>query len=59
VDECRSLRLAIPRRRLAVFDEAGDGFRLEAGLHRLVVARHVEDPGLAVEVTLEGGWLGP
>ncbi|MCP9929090.1 glycoside hydrolase family 3 C-terminal domain-containing protein [Cyanobium sp. CH-040] len=58
-DERRHLRLAIPRRRLAYFDEAGDGFRIEAGLHRLVVARHVEDPGLAVEVTLEGGWLGP
>ncbi|MGB5134217.1 MAG: glycoside hydrolase family 3 C-terminal domain-containing protein [Prochlorococcaceae cyanobacterium] len=58
VDERRHLRLAIPLRRLAFFDEAGDGFRLEAGPHRLVVARHVEDPGLAMDVTLEGGWLG-
>jgi beta-glucosidase len=56
---CRRLRLAIPLRRLAFFDEARDGFMLEPGDHRLVVARHGEDPGLAVTLRLEERWLGP
>ncbi len=55
--QSQRLRLAIPLRHLAYFDEARDGFALEAGRHRLVVARHVEDPGLAVELELEAALL--
>ena len=50
--EQRPLRLRIPLRRLACFAEGRDGFVLEPGLHRLVVARHADDPGLAAELTL-------
>ncbi len=50
--EERRLTLVIPLRRLACFDAACDGFVLEQGLHRLVVARHADDPGLAVDLTL-------
>ncbi len=57
--DCRRLTLAIPLRRLACFDETRDGFMLEPGDHRLVVARHAEDPGLAVTLRLEERWLGP
>ena len=46
------LRLTIPLRRLACFDEQRDGFVLEAGLHRLVVAPHAEAPGVAAELML-------
>jgi len=55
----RRLSLAIDLLRLAYFDEASDGFRLEPGPHRLVVARHAEDEGLAVTVQLEARALGP
>ena len=58
-EQSERLRLAIPLRRLAYFDEARDGFVLEAGRHRLVVARHVEDPGVAVDLELEPLLLGP
>ncbi|MEY3749768.1 MAG: hypothetical protein RLZZ186_187, partial [Cyanobacteriota bacterium] len=44
-------------RQLATFDPQQDGWVLEPGLHRLVVARHSDDPGLAAELSLEGGWL--
>jgi beta-glucosidase len=54
---CQRLHLQAPLRRLAWFDTARDGFVLERGEHRLVVAHHSEDPGLACAVTLEGGWL--
>jgi beta-glucosidase len=57
--ERRVLQLLIPLRRLAYFDERRDGFVMERGEHRLVVARHSEDPGLACVLTLEGGWLEP
>ena len=50
--------LAIPLRRLAYFDEKADAFLLEPGLHRLVVARHAEDEGLAVAIQLEALVLG-
>jgi beta-glucosidase len=50
--EVRTLTLAIPLLKLAFFDEASDAFRLEAGLHRLVVARHAEADGPAVELQL-------
>jgi beta-glucosidase len=56
--ERRRLRLAVPLRRLACFDPGRDAFVLEAGLHRLVVARHAEDPGLVVGVELEASVLG-
>jgi beta-glucosidase len=57
--QAQRLELAIPLQRLAYFDAGGDAFRLEAGLHRLVVARHAEDPGLAVEVEVGAMLLGP
>jgi beta-glucosidase len=57
--EHRRLQLVIPLRRLAFFDEARDGFALEAGEHRLVLARHAEDPGLVVTLPLQERWLGP
>jgi len=50
--EVRTLTLAISLQRLAFFDETSDAFRLEAGLHRLVVARHAEADGPAVELQL-------
>jgi beta-glucosidase len=56
--QVQRLELAIPIQRLAYFDEGADAFRLEAGLHRLVVARHAEDPGLAVEVEVRAMQLG-
>jgi beta-glucosidase len=57
-ERCR-VTLEIPLRRLACFEEACDGFVLEAGEHRLVVARHVEDPGLVVTLPLPERRLGP
>jgi beta-glucosidase len=59
VGERRRLQLTLPLRRLAVFDEARDGFVLEPGDHRLVLARHAEDPGLALSLLLPACWLGP
>ncbi|MEO1002848.1 MAG: glycoside hydrolase family 3 C-terminal domain-containing protein [Cyanobacteria bacterium J06638_7] len=56
---CQCLKLVIPLRRLAFFDESRDGFMLELGDHRLVVARHAEDPGLAVTLPFQDRWLGP
>jgi beta-glucosidase len=50
-------RLTVPLRRLAWFDADRDGFVLEEGLHRLVLARHSDDPGQACELMLRGGWL--
>ena len=55
----RRLTLTIPMRQLACFDPERDVFVLEAGVHRLVVARHAEDPGLAVDVELQEAVLGP
>ena len=55
----RRLTLTIPMRQLACFDPERDAFVLEAGVHRLVVARHAEDPGLAVDVELPEAVLGP
>jgi beta-glucosidase len=52
------ITLTIPLRRLAFFDITQDGFMIEAGVHRLVVARHCEDPGLAIELLLEATFLG-
>ncbi|WP_216904165.1 beta-glucosidase [Synechococcus sp. CCY 9618] len=49
----------IPLRRLAWFDEARDAFVLEGGCHRLVVARHAEDEGIRVDLTLEAQVVGP
>ena len=53
------ITLEIPLRRLAFFDVHQDGFMVEAGIHRLVVASHSEDPGLACEVLLGATFLGP
>ena len=57
--EGRRIQLAVPLRRLAFFDMERDGFALEAGLHRLVLACHCEDPGQACEVVLPALFLGP
>jgi beta-glucosidase len=57
--EQRRLTLSIPLRQLACFDPTRDAFVLEAGRHRLVVARHAEDPGLVVTVELEAAVVGP
>ena len=57
--ETRCIGLTISLRRLAWFDPDRDGFVLEEGLHRLVVARHVEDGGLAVALALQATFLGP
>lgn len=50
--EERALSLEIPLQRLACFDPQRDRFVVEAGLHRLVVADHVDDPGDAVDLRL-------
>jgi beta-glucosidase len=55
---CQRIRLTIPLRRLAFFDVHQDGFQIEAGIHRLVLARHCEDPGLAIELLLDATFLG-
>ncbi|NBW64118.1 MAG: glycoside hydrolase family 3 protein, partial [Synechococcaceae bacterium WB4_1_0192] len=57
--EQRPLTLVIPLRRLACFDEQRDGFVIEPGAHRLVVAAHVDARGPAVELRLEEHDLGP
>jgi beta-glucosidase len=56
--QAQRLELAIPLQRLAYFDAGADAFRLEAGPHRVVVARHAEDAGLAVEIQLEAMVVG-
>ena len=50
--------IRIPQRRLAWFDAARDAFVLEAGRHRLVVARHAEDKGIGVDLALESAVVG-
>ena len=55
---CQCITLTIPLHRLAFFDITQDGFMIEAGIHRLVVARHCEDPGLASELLLGPTFLG-
>lgn len=57
--EQRPLTLVIPLRRLACFDEQRDGFVIEPGLHRLVMAAHVDAAGPAAELLLEERDLGP
>jgi beta-glucosidase len=55
---CQRITLTIPLHRLAFFDVHQDGFMIEAGIHRLVVARHSEEPGLACELLLGPTFLG-
>jgi beta-glucosidase len=55
---CQLITLTIPLHRLAFFDITQDGFQIEAGIHRLVVARHCENPGLACELLLGATFLG-
>jgi beta-glucosidase len=57
--ESRRIELVVPLRRLAFFDMERDGFALEAGLHRLVLACHCEDAGQACAVVLPAAFLGP
>ncbi len=56
--ERRQVELMVPLRRLAFFDVERDGFALEGGLHRLVLARHCEDAGQACEISLPEVFLG-
>lgn len=46
----RRIRLLVPQGRLAFFDAQRDRFMIEPGEHRLVLARHADDPGLAMPV---------
>ena len=55
----RRMLLTLPLRRLAYFNEQEDAFVVEAGVHRLAAALHVEDPGLGAELLLERKVLGP
>jgi beta-glucosidase len=55
---CQRITLTIPLQRLAFFDVHQNGFMIEAGIHRLVVARHSEEPGLACELLLGATFLG-
>jgi beta-glucosidase len=55
---CQRITLTIPLHRLAFFDVHQNGFMIEAGIHRLVVARHSEEPGLACELLLGPTFLG-
>jgi beta-glucosidase len=57
--ESQRLTIPVPLRRLAYFDEASDGFRLEPGPHRLLVASHAEDPGLGVDLDLSRAPASP
>ena len=57
--EAREVVLTLPLRRLAWFDASADAFRLEPGRHRLVLARHVEDGGIALDLELADTLLGP
>ncbi|MEA5441128.1 beta-glucosidase family protein [Cyanobium gracile] len=52
------VEIQIPLRRLAWFDASRDAFVLEGGRHRLVVARHAEDEGISVDLSLEAGVVG-
>jgi beta-glucosidase len=56
--QSQRVAMEIPLRRLAWFDETLDAFVLEAGRHRLLVARHAEDEGIGVEVELESLVVG-
>ena len=46
----RRIHLRVPQRRLAFFDSAAGGFRIEPGEHRLVLARHADDAGLVLRI---------
>ena len=59
VGDAQTVTLQVPWRQLAYFDEDQDGFVLEPGLHRLVAARHSDDPGLVCDLWLTAAWLGP
>ena len=48
----------VPLRRLAWFDQTCDAFVLEGGRHRLLVARHAEEEGIGVDLSLEAGVVG-
>jgi beta-glucosidase len=50
--ESRLAVVTIALRQLAFFDGEDDCWRLEAGVHRVVVAHHAEDPGLTADVEL-------
>ena len=59
VGDAQTVTLQVPWRQLAYFDEDQDGFVLEPGLHRLVAARHSDDPGLVCDLRVTAAWLGP
>ncbi|QNI70417.1 beta-glucosidase [Cyanobium sp. NS01] len=51
--ESRRITLDIPLRACATFEPVQDGFVTEGGVHRLVLARHVEEEGLELELELD------
>jgi beta-glucosidase len=56
--QAEPVQIDVPLQRLAFFDEAADAFALEAGRHRVRVARHAEDDGIGAEIKLEAGLVG-
>ena len=56
--EIERVAIQIPLRCLAWFDASRDAFVLEEGAHRLVVARHAEDQGIGVDLTLKACVVG-
>jgi len=57
--ERQVITIPVPLRRLAYFDPASDGFLLEPGPHRLLVAQHSEEAGLGVELELNRAPASP
>jgi beta-glucosidase len=54
----RRIRLLVPQRRLAWFDAQRDCFVIEPGEHRLVLARHADDPGMVLCVQCVAAVVG-
>ena len=57
--EQKPVTLEIPLRRFACFETSRDGFVVEPGRYRLVVAQHADDPGHGVDLQLEATFIGP
>jgi hypothetical protein len=47
------VRVTVPMRQLAYFNEGPGVFVVEGGLHHIVVGTHAEDIGLRIELELE------
>jgi len=50
--QMKEVRITIPLRRLAFFDEGQGAFVVEGGVHHLVVSSHAEDVGRRMELEL-------